>query len=188
MIGSGRGHIDFYGHVPATGHYLLGGWASEDLIDIVQAGDLALDFEDGTVASLASGATYPRPALGGLGTGIIIFVTAADAAHGRLQSVRLGTGTSSVRIVPSPDATAADQAAIRQQHPRPGTRSGDGGGHPRPTSADHQHIGAQLTHRHGARVLLRGKGGQGTSATSRRTGRRGEGWHDAPAIGWRKRR
>jgi hypothetical protein len=113
MIGSGRGHIDFYGHVPATGHYLLGGWASEDLIDIVQAGDLALDFEDGTVVGLASGATYPRPALGGLGTGIIIFVTAADAAHGRLQSVRLGTGTSSVRIVPSPDATAADQATLQ---------------------------------------------------------------------------
>ncbi len=111
---SGRGYIDFYGHASDVDHYILGGWASEDLSEMVCAGLLTLLFEDGELTGSASGAIYPRPALGGLGTGIVICVTADRPMRGRLQAVMLGAGVDRISITPSKDGAAVDEEALAE--------------------------------------------------------------------------
>jgi GT2 family glycosyltransferase len=109
---SGRGYIDFHGHVSDVACYILGGWVSEDLSDTVRDGLLTLVFEDGELDGLACGAVYPRPGLGGLGTGILICVPADQPRRGRLQAVRLGSEAEGVSITPSTEGIAVDQETL----------------------------------------------------------------------------
>jgi len=112
VSGKRHGFIDFYGYASDVAHYVLGGWASEDVSKTVCAGLLTLVFDDGELTGSASGAIYPRPALGGLGTGIVICVATDQPMRGLLRSVVLGAGVDRITITPSTDGAAVDEEAL----------------------------------------------------------------------------
>ena len=107
-----QGHVDFYGYDPSARGYVVGGWASHNMIDDICAGNVTLISEAGELAGQAFGATYARPSLGELGVGIVVFVAAKQHDCVQVRALKIGTGSNSTFIAPAPSAEATEGVAL----------------------------------------------------------------------------
>ncbi|GGC41985.1 hypothetical protein GCM10011504_20520 [Siccirubricoccus deserti] len=92
------GYIDYYGHIPALGGWIFGGWVRGELLAEVTECPATASFEAGALTAQAMTGRHPRQDIAGLGQGFVAFLpgdpvpAAEDATLGALKGLTFEIG------------------------------------------------------------------------------------------------